>query len=193
MSEAPPQINLELMEGLAREFDSVLRYRVAEDALTQLVSQHPLNDGLPSVLLKVVTLNALYSTQIFATFDLAAHIVHSDVDSLLDGDPRRAVEVIASVELGGKKRHLYSFASKYCSWHRPAVFPIMDALVKRVLWAYGEPVGVQLRKADLNDYRTFYSALQAFVNHFGLTSMTWKDLDKGLWMLGKRLESTERP
>lgn len=183
-------IDEDLVKKLASEFDSVEKYRVVEEALRWLFDETPGNDDLRSVLLKVVAVNSLYSTQVFATFDLATHIVRSNLDRLLDGRAPKAVEAIAHVEFAGKKKRLYSFASKYCSWHRPDNFPIMDRMVKDVLWAYREPVGLRIRRADLEEYEAFCYALEQFVGHYGLASMKWKDLDKGLWMLGRQMASS---
>lgn len=43
------------------------------------------------------------------------------------------IEKIANVEIGGKRRRNYSFATKYCNFHRPNVYPIYDSLVVGVL------------------------------------------------------------
>jgi hypothetical protein len=65
---------------------------VVEPALTELFTQYPGNDDIRHVLLKVVALNALYSTQIFIyservpnVLDVALHIHKNaqEIDSAL--------------------------------------------------------------------------------------------------------------
>jgi hypothetical protein len=43
------------------------------------------------------------------------------------------IERIANVEISGKRRRNYSFATKYCNFRRPDVYPIYDSLVAGVL------------------------------------------------------------
>ena len=43
------------------------------------------------------------------------------------------VNDIAKVNINGKEKYFYSFATKYCSHHYPTVFPIYDSYVEKVL------------------------------------------------------------
>ena len=106
---------------------------IVEQSLRELFGQYPGNRDLRHVLLKVVAVNSLYSTQIFVysekvpnVVDLACHIHRNggDIDSALaSGSP---VDIIAQVTVAGKRtRNHFSFASKYCSWHRPEFYPIL--------------------------------------------------------------------
>jgi hypothetical protein len=63
---------------------------------------------------------------------LANHIVELGIDPLLD---KGSLEVVERIAQSGTKRY-YSFATKYCSWHRPNVYPMWDRNVDECLWAY---------------------------------------------------------
>jgi len=121
-----PKPTVELVRELGGRFDDDPNTKPIEEAITVLMSQFPRNEDIRHVLLKVTTINALYSTNIYAVIVLAEHIVHYNIDSLLaSGDPE-ALELVARIQFKGdrKERHNYSFASKYCSWHNQAAFPI---------------------------------------------------------------------
>ncbi|OBB45434.1 hypothetical protein [Mycobacterium sp. 852002-51961_SCH5331710] len=66
---------------------------------------------------------------------VATHIVELDVDTRLSGDNMDAnlVEEIARVTIRDKVRRNYSFATKYCAFHRPGLYPIYDSLVHDIL------------------------------------------------------------
>jgi hypothetical protein len=179
----------ELVRNACRQFDE--ESEVAERALSELFNQYPRNDNHPQVLLKVVSLNGLYSTNIFAVHDMARHIYQSaqEIDSALAAGSPEIVDKIAKVTISstGKERTNYSFASKYCSWHNSASYPIWDSRVDRYLRS--------LRRTDFckflpahaalwGHYREFVNIMGTFRDHFKLGAFTFKDIDKFLWSYG---------
>jgi hypothetical protein len=44
------------------------------------------------------------------------------------------VEIISKIIIEGRNHYYYSFATKYCSFHRPDSYPIFDSRVKEYLW-----------------------------------------------------------
>jgi hypothetical protein len=104
-------------------------------ALTTAFVAMPRNDDVGEVAVKIAALNGLYATNIFGIVQVARHVVALDIDVDLaenTADPE-LIERIANVSIGGKRRRNYSFATKYCSFHRPEVYPIFDSLVADVL------------------------------------------------------------
>jgi hypothetical protein len=63
----------ELVRTACAEFD--LENSEVEQALTELFSQYPRNSDLRRVLLKVVAVNSLYSTQIFVYSEKVPNVV----------------------------------------------------------------------------------------------------------------------
>jgi hypothetical protein len=187
-----------LVSAACKRFDR--EELVIEQALKELFSQYPGNSDLRHVLLKVVSLNFLYSTQITAhseTFpnvvDVAQHICKNaqDIDAALAAGSPEVVERIAWISVPGKKdRNNFSFATKYCSWHKPELYPIWDSNVQNYLgrlqgqseFAKGFNVN-----ADHWTYAEFRGAMDAFRKHFALGSFTFKDIDKFLWLYGGTL------
>lgn len=185
----------ELVVAACKEFDQ--ENLIVERALKDLFKQYPDNNDHSQVLLKVVVLNRLYSTQIFAVHDVARHIHQQarDIDSALATGSPEIVDKIARVTLSinGKKKNNYSFATKYCSWHNSASYPIWDSRVDRYVWSLQKRDRFSpffKRNADLWDYPRFLEVMIAFRERYGLGSFTFKEIDKFLWSEGTTPEET---
>lgn len=163
----------------------------AEQALTELFNQYHSNQNRPHVLLKVVTLNRLYSTNVFAVYDVADHICQhgQEIDAALAVGAPEIVDTIAAVTIAatGKARVFWSFATKYCSWHNQASYPIWDSRVDRYLRS--PEVAEFSRSLGRSPYRwehygEFVAAMAAFRDFYGLGSCSFKEIDKFLWWYG---------
>lgn len=170
------------------DFDAVPRISDADRAVTLVFRQWPENKRIDEVLVKVSTLNALYSTNIYALNDVARHILELNIDSrLVAGDPN-VVDEIAKVTIGGGRRYLLSFASKYCSWHHPVCYQIYDSLVDDVLWTYQRQFAfTKFKRQELRSYPRFVQVVDVLVDHCGLQAFSRKELDKFLWLEGRAL------
>lgn len=165
-------------------------------ALRSLFSTMPHNTDVGEVAVKVAALNGLYATNIFGIVQVATHIVELDVDTRLAGDNMDAnlVEEIACVTIRDKVRRNYSFATKYCAFHRPDLYPIYDSLVHDVL-------NTLLKQGETFDsfvpgehwrtnYAIWHRSVTKFRVHYGLDSFSVREVDKYLWMLAKERQAT---
>lgn len=181
-----PRPSRELVEHYLAAFQQDERYSVADQALLDLFQHFPHNTRLEDILLKVSALNDLYSTNIYATFQMAHHIQRLTIDSGIAEASTTIVNQIADATFSGKKRKVYSFATKYCSWHDQDAYPIYDWYVEQVLLACHEQDSfVEFRKRDLKDYSRYKPILTAFREFYDLTDYSFKRLDKFLWLFGK--------
>ena len=189
MSEPLLKPTPELVLAACKEFDE--QNQTVEQALTELFCQYPDNRSHPGVLLKVVALNRLYSTQIFAVMDVADHIHRQaqEIDFALASGSPAVVEKIAKVVIKGKVHNFWCFATKYCSWHNPACYPIWDSRVDRYLWCLQKQTqfAASFRHADLWNYDRFREIVTAFRDHFHLGPVSFKQIDKFLWLSGEEL------
>ncbi|MBE0682593.1 MAG: hypothetical protein IH589_11830 [Anaerolineales bacterium] len=168
------------------KFDNDNNLVLVEDVLSELLEKYPSNDVLRNVLIKATVLNSLYSTNIYAIVRTAQSIVRQNIDVDLRGGSLEVVEKIARVEVGGKTRTNYSFASKYCHWHRPEMYPIYDSYVDQLLWAYHVQHQFEdFKQADLRYYPRYKEIIESFRKHYSLTKFGLKDLDKFLWGYGR--------
>src|SRR5580658_4054259 len=106
-----------------------------EQSLAELFRQYPRNGDIRHILLKVVAVHSLDHTHIFPLDAVARHIYTDipEIDSALaDGSPE-IIEKIAKVAIHGKQYNLYSFATKYCSRHNPAAYPVYDLRIEHAL------------------------------------------------------------
>ena len=181
-----PRPTVELVEAECKAFD--LENWLAEEALGQLRAQFPLNTDIRHVLLKVLVLNKLYGTMIrdIEVETVAKHIVGLGIDPLLAQGSLQAVTLITDCP---NVRQYLSFASKFCSWHNPTAYPIYDGNVRECLFSYQKQDSfAQFRnKEDLYYYQKLFDSVLAFSSHYGLNSLTFKQLDKFMYRVGGQI------
>jgi hypothetical protein len=152
---------------------------------------YPLNKDIEDVLIKVCSLNAIYSTNIhfhLPFINFAKHIVDLDIDQRLANKDIELVNDIAEVQVnGGETRKLYSFATKYCSHHFPEVYSMYDRYVETMLWHFKQVDNFhEFKKVDLKkDYKKYHTVLGKFIKFYGLQDFTLKEIDIYLWQAGK--------
>ncbi len=159
-----------------------------ERALDRLFTEYaPYNTDLSDILLKVAALNEFYSTNIFSLYPVARHILALHIDERLYAGDLTLINDIKQIELKGKARQLYSFASKYCSHHNPACYPIYDSYIHQILVYFRKRDRfAQFHSNDLKNYLRFQEILLSFRQFYGLDLFTPKQLDQYLWQLGKQ-------
>ena len=169
-------------------WEQLENYALQESALNKLFYQtYPDNKDIDDVLVKVSVLNDFYSTNIFSPFKVAKHIIDLDIDERLAAGDVTLVNEIARVDMdNGTVKNFYSFATKYCSHHKPLNFPIYDSYVDRLLRYFRDVDGFySFNNHDLKDYVKFKKILLEFSKIYNLESYNLKDIDKYLWQLGK--------
>ena len=185
----PPEITRELVVGCIKEFDH--RNNLTERVITRLIKEFPKNSILEEVLLKVCTINTLYNAYVFnKDLESVAHRIRDlDIDEQLEGRNSDIPGRIATAPKG--ERRYYSFATKYCSWHQPSLYPIYDSLVGEVLWEYRKKFG-ECRPSSLRDYGEFREIVKEFKRRYHLQEFSFKEIDKFLWIFGKRRRASRK-
>ena len=175
------------IEKYLDKWNKLENYHLQENALNKLFYELcPFNKEIEDVLLKCATLNDFYSTNIYSIYPVAKHIVSLDIDArLLQGDIS-LVNDIQCVTTGEKVINFYSFATKYCSHHKPEDYPIYDSYVEKVL-CYFKKIHhfSEFKTADLKNYVRFKAVLEDFRNYYDLTAYSLKQIDQYLWQIGK--------
>lgn len=175
------------IEQVKSKEDSIVTRKI----LKRLFEQYSQNNDLVNVYQKVLTLNELYSTNIFNTFKLAKHIVNLKIDFLYSHKDLNAVKVIAyghGIQNSNHKEYnFYSFSTKYCSYHLPDVYPIYDKYVVEALWNYMlQGYLTKFKRKDLKDYVFFNGIINELILRFNLNAFSLKEIDDFLWYLGKK-------
>ena len=217
------------------EWKTNKNYTEPDEMLKTLFTKtYPQNDKEEHVFIKVCTLNTVYSTNIWPSHLVPiTKLIVSQGCRGLNFDKRLAdkklklgeeIDLELVNDLGNKKikteddneddngRRHYSFATKYCSFHNPEVYPIYDSYVRKMLielqkqnnflLKVKEPHKIQKRKTKksqkivltqgiLEDYEKFYKVHKEFRKHYKLGEFssekkhTLKEIDQYLWLTGK--------
>ena len=167
-----------------KTWKEVGKFSAPVDAMFKICKQYPNNNNLEEVLIKCAVIDNFSSTNVFDLYKMADSIVRKNInEKLKNGDPS-LVDDIAKVEIGGKERNFYSFASKYCHYHDYEHFAIYDSYVAKVLCAFPNDFR-KIKEEELREkYETFIEVLNDFNNCFKL-ELSYKNLDKYLWRLGR--------
>ena len=183
-----PSPSLSEAKKYLEDWEKQINYREQESALNLLFhTLCPGNERTENVLLKAVALNDFYSTNIFSIFEVAEHIKKLAIDDRLTTGDVTLVDDLKRVVIRGKEHCFYSFASKYCSHHNEADFPIYDSYVDKVLRYFRDRESFcGFANNELKNYEKFKEILQAFREFYGLQDLNWKQLDRYIWQFGKQ-------
>ncbi len=182
-----PNPSLEQVEFFLLRWNELENYNLQENALNKLFRQLcPNNKDMSDILLKVSVLNDFYSTNIFSVFPVAKHIQQLNIDCRLEKKDMSLVDDIKKVEISGKIKNFYSFATKYCSHHKPVDFPIYDSYVEIVLRYFKKKDKFSdFENIDLKNYPKFKKILLDFQSFYHLDKFNLKQIDQYLWQVGK--------
>lgn len=183
-----PKPSIEQVELYLSAWNNLENYHLQEDALDKLFFKLcPKNKDISDILLKVVALNDFYSTNIFSVYPVAKHILLSDIDERLNAGDVTLVSDIQKVTINSTERNFYSFATKYCSHHKPLDYPIYDSYVEKMLCYFRDCDGfASFKTIDLKNYETYKEMLIDFRLFYGLEKYNLKQIDKYMWQLGKK-------
>lgn len=182
-----PVPSAEQVEYYLKKWDELEDYHLQEEALNLLFFKlSPENKNISDILLKVSVLNDFYSTNIFKVYPVAKKIMSLNIDERLKRGDVTLVDDIKEVVISGKTLNFYSFATKYCSHHKPLDYPIYDSYVDEVLRYYRKKDGfASFRNDELKNFSRFKSILEEFRTYYNLDKYDLKELDKYIWQLGK--------
>lgn len=176
------------VEFWLERWNNLPNYVAQESSLEKLFQRtYPLNEDLNDVLIKVCSLNDFYSTNIFSPYSVAKHIVNLKIDAKLQNGNLEVVNEIAKIKMANKNfRNFYSFATKYCSHHKPEIYPIYDYFVGKVL-VYFKQIDnfYDFSEKDFKIYPRYKEILINFRKYYDLVSFDLKQIDKYLWQIGK--------
>lgn len=174
-----------------------------EDKIQRLITRNIYDkDKYETILLTIVVINQLYSTNIYKIYQIADHIYKNRevIHSLIsNGDSKAIKEIAIGHGLKSSKRqsdediNFYSFASKYCNYLNANEFPIYDSYIENMLCIYNKRDSFgNFKREDLRQYSVFKNAIKSFIEHYKLEVFKLRDIDKFLWLYGKELLSDNK-
>ena len=100
---------------------------------------------------------------------LSKHFELGSLSKRLDEGDVSLVNDIKEVMISSKVKHFYSFASKYCSHHRPTFYPIYDSYVDQVLRYFrNRDKFYKFKNGDLKEYSAFKRVLAEFQKFYSM-------------------------
>lgn len=174
------------------KWNSLPDYVSQEKALNDIfLGASALGFSESELMVKCATLNDFYSTYIFKVYYVVQHYLSitnlagrlTSGDTTLVDDLRRVPTPRSASPID-----FYSFATKFCSHHNPIAFPICDKLAINALYAFKKRDNFySFTKCSLMNYQNYIRVIDEFRVYYGLTSYSYKDIDKYLWQIGKEL------
>ena len=178
----------EEMERVQAQFGSApeySHYHDEEDAIQKAIKSFEGQNDILNVLNKCALINTFYSTSIKTKFlSVIANEVASNSKAgkkfreSLAKKSISAVQDLTDLITGVTNISSYSFASKYCSFHNPDVYPIYDSYVSHAI-TYLNP--------KINDkvYPDFVDEIKKWAKKCKTTD--FKGFDHYLWIRGKEI------
>lgn len=176
------------VERYMQKWFSLENYVYQEKALDKLFfSLCKYNKNIEDILIKCSALNDFYSTNIMDVHSVTKHYTTIDIDYRLDLNDENLVDDLSHVMMkNGRTMHFYSFATKYCSHHKPMEYPIYDKYVGDVLKFFRKrDKFIAFKNEDLLVYSRFKSIVANFRTFYGLEAYNFKQIDRYLWQLRK--------
>ncbi len=176
-----------IVNAYLEKWSTLENYILQENSLSLLFNKLcPDNTNIENILLKVSALNDFYSTNIFDTFTVSKHILNCSIDQYLNTGCKSLVNKIALVTINNKTRNFYSFASKYCSHHKPEIYPIYDSYVEKMLMYFKKKDKFDsFKKEEMKKYERFLEIIHKFKQYYNLSNFSLRQIDIYLWLVGK--------
>lgn len=166
-------------------------YKLGEHSLDNLFHKtYPKNDNYFEILVKVILLDNIYSTNIYYPFIMSEKILNIiDFDSRVrTGDQSLIDEIAHIITPKGNSKRCYSFATKYCNRHNPECFPIYDSYVDKLLFNLNKLDNfTSIKRDELKNYDTFNDTILKFKSFYSLEKFSLKEIDQYLWSYGKEI------
>jgi len=149
----------------------------------ELFNKTPGNKDAVDVRTKVSAVNDKEVGNLGILENVVGHIHNLNIDDRLSKNDLALVEDIAKVTAGGHKHHLLHFASVYCNFHKPDVFPIYSEQYLDFYRRYITEYKLPLDSTKLDTYDVFTKALNDLVGRLGLAGkMNYLHLRKFAWL-----------
>ncbi|SHH18792.1 hypothetical protein SAMN04488109_3074 [Chryseolinea serpens] len=185
-------------ETLKKYLDTFSRqemYFLSDNRNLELFQNIPSNTKAEDILTKISAINDPDVSNHGIINDMVAHILKLAIDERLKKGDLSLVEAIATANFQGKPYHLLHFASVYCNFHRPDVFPIYSEQHLEFYKQYIKTNQLPLDPEKLDTYDVFSKVLNDLIKRLGLTGkMNYLHIRKFGWLYAENVlkESSDR-
>jgi hypothetical protein len=163
-------------------------YFVNDIRTLEIFRLNPKNTDKDTIRLKVGSINDKELRLNSDPQKMVKHILKLDPDKRLEKGDLSLVDDIADLEGEKKKSILLHFASAYCCFHRPEIFPIYSEQHFEFYRNYIQNFKLSLDPEKLNTYSVFCQALKDLVERLGLTGrMDYLHIRKFGWLYAEKV------
>jgi|SRR6478609_4775183 len=158
-------------------------YFVQDLKTLELFQKFPLNTKTEDVQMKLSAINDKDINQNTLMDAALANILELKIDGRMHRGDLTLVEDIAHISTNGKSFYLLHFASVYCNFHKPDIYPIYSDQHIEFYKRYIKENNLPLDPEKINTYDVFAKALNDLVQRLGLTGkMNYLHLRKFGWL-----------
>lgn len=165
-------------------------YFVSDLRNIELFEKTPLNTNAEDIRMKISAINDDEIRKQTLMEDMVTHILGLKIDDRLKQGDLNLVEEIASITAHGKSYRVMHFASVYCNYHKPDVYPIYSEQYFAFYRQYIKTFALPLDPEKLNSYQVFSAALNDLLIRTNLKGkMNYLHVRKFGWLyIGKVLD-----
>jgi hypothetical protein len=169
-------------------FASQEMYFVNDLKNLELFQKTPGNKDAVDVRTKVSAVNDRDIGNLGIMENVVGHIHNLNIDERLKKNDLTLVEDIAKVTVGSQNHQLLHFASVYCNFHKPDVYPIYSEQYLDFYRRYITEYKLPLDPEKITTYDVFTKALNDLVGRLGLTGkMNYLHLRKFAWLYAEHV------
>ncbi|HOX82995.1 MAG TPA: hypothetical protein PLJ60_02440 [Chryseolinea sp.] len=149
----------------------------------ELFKKYPLNINADDIRIKLSAINDTDISQNTLMEDAIAHILTLKIDERIKHDDLSVVEDLAHITSNGRIFYLLHFASVYCNFHKPEIFPVYSEQHIDFYKKYIKENNLSLDPEKINTYDVFSKALNDLLERWGLTGkMNYLHIRKFGWL-----------
>lgn len=149
----------------------------------ELFQKYPLNTNADDIRIKLSAINDTGISQNTLMEDTIDHILSLKMDIRIKQGDLSVVEDLAHITSNGKIFYLLHFASVYCNFHRPDIYPIYSEQHLDFYKRYIKENNLPLDLDKINTYDVFAKALNDLVRQLGLAGkMNYLQIRKFGWL-----------
>lgn len=158
-------------------------YFVSDLRNLELFEKTPLNTNADDIRTKISAINDDEIRKQTLMEDMTTHIHNLKIDDRLKRGDLTLVEDIANITSHGKSYNLLHFASVYCNYHKPDVYPIYSEQHFAFYQQYVKTFALPLDPEKLHTYPVFSEALNDLLTRTNLKGkMNYLHVRKFGWL-----------
>jgi hypothetical protein len=176
------QPSIQQLNAASQIYKLVYGWEKMDKLLYELCKQYPGNSDPDPVFLKVELIDSLYRCNLrMNKLKITEMLIDQNLD-IINYERFKVIDKIAELK-PGHKRLAWVFASKYCHFHVPEKYPIIDSKAKQGLKSFFKKTSWDY----YNTYSNFVSDLDQILVCVG-EKVSYKEMDIYLYLLGEYME-----